>query len=328
MSGSQLAAALDIGSNSVHLLVARVDPTRAPEPVMDISHQAGIGRAVDASGMLGDELRELLLATVEGYVGEARGLGARRVLLLGTEALRQADDTDHLVGAIHARTGLSLRVLDRTAEGLLTLLGVTGGVVDASTAVADIGGGSTEVTVTHPGGPPVIGVLPTGSARLAASHIRHDPVSEAEVEALRQAARAHVMDLDLPHPARAIVSGGSGTNVSRLLGRIRTTPIDRAAIDEAYGLLRSQPVTALAARSGLTVRRVAQLAAGLAIGEALLEHLGLERAEVSDASLREGAIIAATAAGDSWLGALPTLVGGAPMVPTPDPAGLAPDQAS
>ncbi|MET0772666.1 MAG: hypothetical protein ABWZ82_06260 [Candidatus Limnocylindrales bacterium] len=306
------AAALDIGSNSVHLLVADRGPDGVPVPLLDVSHQAPIGRTVDATGALGAELLDELVSVVSGYVAQARDLGAETIVLLGTEALRNAADAPGLKVELWSRTGLPITVVDRTSEGLLTLLGVSGGRIPASLAVVDIGGGSTEVTVAHADGPPVVGIVPVGSARLAAAHIHHDPVTDEEVEALRRVAQAHVAGLDVPRVERAIVAGGSGTNVSRLLGRERTTPIDLAAIAEASRLLRSHPAEPLALRTGLTVRRVAQLAAGLAIGEALLERLGLERAEVSDASLREGALIAIWVAGDDWLGELPTLVAGRP----------------
>lgn len=311
MSPPQAAAALDIGSNSVHLLVALEGPDGAPAPLLDVSHQAGIGGVVDATGVLGPGLREGLVAIVGGFVAQARAEGARSTLLLGTEALRNAADAGILADAVHALTGSSVTIVDRTSEGLLTLLGVSGGRVPPSLAVVDIGGGSTQVTVAQPDGRPVVGLLPVGSARLAAAHIRHDPVTDDEVAALRRAARTHVSALQVPRAERAIVAGGSGTNVSRLLGRERTTPIDTAAIATAMDLLRDQPAESLALRSGLTVRRVTQLAAGLAIGEALLERLGLDAAEVSDASLREGALIATWRLGDRWLDDLPVLLDGA-----------------
>ncbi len=174
----------------------------------------------------------------------------------------------------------------------------------------------------------MVGVVPVGSARLAALHIRHDPVTDAEIEALREAARGHVVALDIPRPERGIIAGGSGTNVSRLLLRERTTPIDRAALTAALHELRSHPAEALAGRTGLSVRRVAQMAAGVAIGEALLDRLGLEGAEVSDASLREGVLIASWVAGERWLEALGEVVEAARTGRGPDPADHRPDRAS
>jgi exopolyphosphatase/guanosine-5'-triphosphate,3'-diphosphate pyrophosphatase len=322
------SAALDIGSNSVHLLVARPDADGRPVTLLDVSHQAGIGRTVDTTGDLGKELLDMILATLEEYLSQARAGDAGVVVVLGTEGLRHAADATDLGAALHARTGVRLTIVDRATEGLLTLLGVTGGHVPRSIAAIDIGGGSTEVTVAHPDGPPVVGVLPVGSARLAAAHVHHDPVTHTEVRALREAAREHAARLDVPRADRGVVAGGSGTNISRLLGRERTTPVDGAAIEAALDLLRTRPAEILAARTGLTVRRVSQLAAGIAIGEALLQRLGLDRVDVSDASLREGALLATWVAGDDWLASLPAIVGSRPSAPPSDRAASGQDRAS
>lgn len=303
-------AALDIGSNSVHLLVAGRGADAVPVPVLDTSEQSGIGAAVDATGRLGLEIRAVVLGVVVRSAEQARELGADRVLVLGTEALRRAADTPDLAHDLEARARSPLTMLDATTEGLLTLLGVTQGRIGDPVAVIDIGGGSSEVSIARADAPTVVRSLAIGSARLAAAHATSDPVTGAQVHALRQAARDAVVGLELPAVARAIVSGGSGTNVSRLLGRARTTPVDRSAIAEAFRLLGSEPAAVLAARTGLTPRRVAQLAAGVALDEAFLDHLGLDVLEVSDASLREGALIATWLLGDRWLDDLPTLVGG------------------
>lgn len=312
------AAALDIGSNSIHLLVAQRGPDGTPVPLVDVSHQAPIGRTVDATGRLGPHIRDEVLTTLADYVEQARARGATSLVVLGTEPLRQATDTADLAAELHERTGLRLQVIDRSTEGLLTLLGVTAGRVPASLAVIDIGGGSTEVTVAQPVGPPVVGLLSVGSARLAADHIRHDPVTDADLAALRAATVGYVEHLDVPRADRGIVSGGSGTNVSRLLGRERTTPVDRAALEAARALLRTHPAATLAARTGLTVRRVSQLAAGIALDEALFDRLGLDTVDVSDASLREGVLIATWLAGDDWPSALARITAGRAAGRAPD----------
>jgi len=307
---SDPAAAIDVGSNTVHLLVARRGDQGLPTTLLDVSQPAGIGPHVDATGELGPTLRASVLGIVADQVGQARAQGAESVVVLGTEAVRRASDAATLVADVRARTGLVLTVLDRTTEGLLALLGVTGGRAPGSLAVVDIGGGSTQVAVARPDGAPVVGVLPVGSARLTAAHVRHDPVRGEEVVTLRRTVRQWASALDVPGAERMVVAGGSGTNVSRLLGRERTTPVDRPAIDAALDLLRSWPAEVLATRTGLTPRRVRQLAAGLVIGEALLDRLGLDVAEVSDASLREGVLIASWVAGDDWATALSAIAGG------------------
>ena len=166
MTAPPPAAAIDIGSNSVHLLVACKEPESEPRVVLDANRHTGIGRVVDQQRELGEEGRALLIDTVAGFVSQAQALDADRVLLMGTEPLRRATDAAALADALRARTGLAVVVLDRVQEGLLALLGVTAGRIDGSLAVIDIGGGSTEVTVASPGSPPEVGVI-AGRARRA-----------------------------------------------------------------------------------------------------------------------------------------------------------------
>jgi exopolyphosphatase/pppGpp-phosphohydrolase len=114
-------------------------------------------------------------------------------------------------------------------------------------------------------------------------------------------------------PSRAVVAGGTGTNTNRLLGRIRLGSLDLHLLERAMTALMVDPAAVVAARTGLSERRVRQLAAGIALVEAMLSRYDLPRTATSDASLREGAIHAAARAGDAWPDHLTTLIhGGSP----------------
>ncbi len=129
----------------------------------------------------------------------------------------------------------------------------------------------------------------------------HDPPSGEEIEELRARARALVEPLPTGSPRMGIVSGGSGTNISRLLGRDRTTRVTVDDLTAALELLRSRNAAELAAETGLTERRVRQLAAGIALVEALMARYELSVTEVSDAGLREGAVLAEARFGRDWM---------------------------
>jgi exopolyphosphatase/guanosine-5'-triphosphate,3'-diphosphate pyrophosphatase len=210
-------------------------------------------------------------------------------------------------------TGVKIRVLSHEAEAELTLLGVTAGhQPSASLLVLDIGGGSTELVVAAPGADAVVGAVPAGSARLAAAFVRHDPPISSELRALR--AEAGRLMAAMPHaqPGRAVVTGGTGTNVNRLLGRSRAGSLDPGLLERAMDALCLRPAAEIAASTGLSERRVGQLPAGIALVEAALARYGLTRILASDASLREGAIHAAERAGDAWPDRLATIIGGPP----------------
>jgi exopolyphosphatase / guanosine-5'-triphosphate,3'-diphosphate pyrophosphatase len=145
-----VGAAIDLGSNSVHLLVAAVHGHRL-EPLLDTSEFLGLGRAVDEGAALGPELIAGLVATLASYVEGARALGAGPIVILGTDPLRRATDAAVATVAIEARTAAAVDVIDHEEEALLTLLGVTAGrPVVRELVVVDIGGGSSEVLAVGP----------------------------------------------------------------------------------------------------------------------------------------------------------------------------------
>ncbi len=141
-----------------------------------------------------------------------------------------------------------------------------------------------------------MGAFPVGSARLAAAVLRHDPPIAAEIAELRRAATGLAASLPTGAPERGIVSGGSGTNVSRLLGRERTAVVDRPSLEASLARITQAPAAEIARATGLTERRVRQLPAGIALVSALMDRYGLQVTDVSDAGLREGALLAATSA--------------------------------
>ena len=308
---ARMGAAVDIGSNSIHLLVATLGRSRL-RTIVDESVQLGFGSIVDRDGRLGEEARAAGTEVLRGYVEQGRALGARSITLMGTEPLRRAADRSAFQADVLAATGVALHVLSHEAEAELTLLGVTSGQLPLETLlVLDIGGGSTELVVAAPDADQVVGALPTGSARLAAGFVAHDPPTAEEIGALRNVATRLFSTMPQARPTRAIVAGGTGTNTNRLLGRTRLGSLDPRLLERAMVALAIEPAAQIAGRTGLSERRVRQLAAGISLVEAMLSRYDLPRAATSDASLREGAIHAADRAGDAWPDHLTALIHGA-----------------
>jgi exopolyphosphatase/pppGpp-phosphohydrolase len=301
-----VGAAVDIGSNSLHLLVAEVGagPLRV---VHDESLPLGLGAQVDLEGRVPDEGIRVAVATLAGYMQVAAAQGAAWVSLLATEPLRRASNRSRFGREVEAATGSPLHVLSYDEEALLTVLGVLDGVApEVPTLVIDIGGGSSEVVLLEPGADPVVGVLPVGSARLTAAHVEDDPPTADEVAALRGEAQHLLRGMPAGHPERGIVVGGSGTNLLRLTAEegdedIATSLIiDRVRTQRAIDLVMSGPARELARSVGLREGRIMQMAAGASLIEATLDCYDLAGLEASEASLREGAILARAMAGDAW----------------------------
>jgi hypothetical protein len=309
--GAVVGASIDVGSNSVHLLVGIVDGHRV-DPVVDESVFLGLGDKVSTDGFLGGELLRALVADLARYVAIAKGLGAATVTIVGTEPLRRADDAATAVHEVTRRIGVPLHVLGHDEEGLLTLLGVTGGLpIDGELLVVDIGGGSSElVSVTASGAIHATG-LQVGSARLTRSLARSDPPSLADLEAMRVEVARIVATAPAGLPTDIVAVGGTSSNLLRLLP---ATTIDRALtrrrIAVALAMLTVERSREAAVRHGLRPERARVLPAGAIIVDALLEHYGADRLRVSEEGIREGAILAAAAAGASWRDRLRTLAAG------------------
>ena len=299
---------MDVGSNSIHLLVGLVGPGSV-RPLVDESELLGLGDVVDREGSIPDDSCDAIVRTLERYAATSAAYGAEAVTFVATEPLRRATNSAEVLARVLAATGRPLHVLSHGAEARLTLLGVTGGARGTGPLmVVDIGGGSTEIIAVGGGAAePAVGVLPTGSSRLTKALVEHDPPTWFEINALRSESRRLVDLLDLSPatggPRRCVLVGGTASNLVKLLpapeaGDPRT--IDLVDLPACFDLLSRASADSLVVRFAVNRRRAGQLTAGAALVEALLIHYGRERAEISVASLREGAILAVAAAGDEW----------------------------
>jgi exopolyphosphatase/guanosine-5'-triphosphate,3'-diphosphate pyrophosphatase len=297
-------AAIDLGSTSVHLLIARTDRTGL-EVLDDESTFLGLGAAVDGPGALGPAGRATLASTVGAYVDRARDVGVVEPIVMGTEPLRRLSDATRIVADVSARTGVPLAVLEHEEEALLTLVGLTAGrAVRSDLLVVDIGGGSSEVVEIGPERLARPAGVRLGAGRLTRGIVDRDPPTPEQFRALTEAAREAFDWTPSRPPAEVIFVGGTPTNLLKLLRRARDAErddrLDHAALDEARAIVASAPAELLAATYGLREARIRLLAAGAAIIEVVLDRMGASSGRVVDTGIREGAIIAADRAGSGW----------------------------
>ena len=306
-----VAAAVDLGSNSVHLLVAAIDGHRL-EALADESVFLGLGDAVHEGGPLGDAGRAELVSALSLYAATARNLGASAVTFLGTEPLRRAADGPRIVHEVMVATDVPIHVLSHEEEAYLTLIGVTEGQpVEHDTLVVDIGGGSSEFALVGPDRTASAWGLQLGSARLTGAHVEHDPPTTDEVDAMRAGARDILAAAPDATPRELIGVGGTATNLVKVLpGAVAERTLTLERIDEIGRILASEPADDAARRHLVNPTRARLLPAGGAIVAALLERYGVDRIRVSDASLREGTILAVHQAGAGWRDRLPDLAHG------------------
>ncbi len=310
-SGVPVGAAADIGSNSLHLLVAVVGSHRL-EPLVDESVLLGMGAVIDRAGFLGAPATAELASAVVRYAETARRLGATTLTLVGTEPLRRAADARSILAAVERATGLPVFVVSHEEEGHLTLVGVTlGRRVTTQLAVVDIGGGSSELVLVGPRYAPHTTGLAIGSARLTERLVRHDPPLPSEIETLRAAARSAVAAAPPGRPSELIAVGGTASNLVRVLPAAELDRLlTRDRLAEAMGLLASEPFAQAAARHSINLTRARILPAGAAILEAVLDRYGLDQLRVSEDGIREGTILVAARGGVAWRDRLAELARG------------------
>jgi len=307
------AAVVDVGSTSVHLLIADVEETTgALTIVLDLSELLGLGARVEADGLLGHDARAELVATIAGFASEGRRSRAGQMVVVGTDPLRHAADAARACHEIELASSVPTHVIEQDEEGALTLLGVTGGrLPDRSLAVIDIGGGSTEIVVAGPEGIRRMVGLPLGASRLDASVGVSDPPTAPELDRLRAEAQRLVDAAPDLRFDDAIAVGGTAYGVARLA----TAPsapqrfVDPAGLRVAVAMVATERSADLAELFALNPRRARILPAGIVILEALVQRYGIERIEATEASVRDGLVRALIRDGHAWRDRLPTMRG-------------------
>ena len=169
-------AAIDVGSNTVRLLVATLEDGSV-EPVREERTAVGLAREIERTGRIPDEKIARAAEVARRYARDAAKLGAARIEVLVTAPARQSRNGSELVEAISAATRLPVRPLSAEEEGRLAFAGVvsTFPAPPASIAVVDVGGGSTQLVFGTAAGPVWFRTLNIGSLRLAQRHLAHDP---------------------------------------------------------------------------------------------------------------------------------------------------------
>jgi exopolyphosphatase/guanosine-5'-triphosphate,3'-diphosphate pyrophosphatase len=302
-------AAIDIGSNSIHMIVVAPEPKggyrvlgREREMVRlgksALSTQEGAG-ALSAAAMR-DGLEALIKMTTLASLK-----GARRVVAVATSAVREATNGEEFLARVKAQTGFDVQLLSGVDEGLLIYRAVRE-VVDLSggpAAVVDVGGGSTEWVATHEGKIERVVSLRLGSLR-SATGLKGDPPGPAEIERLRKSIRAALAaEVPVRPVARLVATSGTAVCAADLADLFAARA--RKAGGGALREVRTRELSQVAARLATMKRReIAALPqvggprsdsilAGAVLLEELVLHAGIDRFQVCDRALREGLVLAA-----------------------------------
>lgn len=310
------AAAIDVGTNTVRLLVGEPDGVGGYRVMAAAQEITRLGQGLWPERLLQPEPIQRTLAVLGRFRRLADSHGATRTAVIGTSALREARNGHEFLGRARMETGLDVRVISGEEEARLTLRGVRATLPAAGSPpggrllLIDIGGGSTEFLLAD--GNELVAAVSTGlgAVKLTEAHVRHDPPLPADLRAIHDVVTARLARLrfqELPHVGRTApgpgltVVGTAGTLTSLAAIDLSLTVYDpgrvnghRLTRDRVEALLRELAGLPLAHRRqvpGLESGRADVIVAGAIVCLAALECFGISALEVSDGGLREGVLL-------------------------------------
>ncbi|MBE3564674.1 MAG: CHAD domain-containing protein [Thermogemmatispora sp.] len=306
-----IRAAIDIGSNTIHIVVARCWPDHL-DILADELDLTRLGESVNASGAISEEKIEQALAVIAHYVALARHLGAETILLIATEAIRRASNRENFLERIEQQVALPVALISGEAEAVLTFYGATyelyrTGRAPIDLGVVDLGGGSTELVTARDGQITWRRSLPIGSGWLLDRYLTSDPPTRQERARARAFLQDYLQTLTIPYyPPVLVATGGSANSLWLLAERAFGLPTNQRSLSgddlaQCEGLLAALSASEIAQRYGQPYKRARILPAGALILRSLLARLGLDQLLISPHGIREGALLAYERYGPAWL---------------------------
>ena len=298
-------AAIDIGSNSIRQIVADVSPTGQIRVVDEMKAMPRLGEGLEATGALSPSAIEAAATAVQRMVMLAGQLGAARIEIVATSAVRDAANGADFTGQVATLTGRAVRILSGEEEALLCFRSALAHfeLGAGRTVVMDIGGGSLELVLAKDGLIERVASLPFGAVRLTERFLS-PKVTPRRVRALR----AHVRDgLRRAVPvkdwrgAQVIGSGGTFTNLagivlSRQHVTVRSphgTRVTRVELEHVLDWLQRLESHERAHVPGLNPARADIIVAGLAVAAEVLSRFDPRDLLASAYGIREGLLLEA-----------------------------------
>ena len=297
-------AAIDVGTNSVHMIVCRVRPDLSFEVVDREKDMIRLG----AGSLEGRELPAANIAVAMQTLAKFRRLaeshGVDEILAVATSAVREAENGGDFIAEARRQVGLHVRVISGPEEARLIHLAAAYavGIRQHRAVVIDIGGGSTEITLGTSARQELGRSFKLGAIRLTERFARHDPLTKADVRKLvrhiRRETREYLTQLRRRGFERVIGTSGTMLAIGALAAGARKTPAEiRRLTVRARDLARVRdwlvrlPLAERLAVPGLDPRRADLAAVGAVLVDELLDGLGAAELTLCDFALREGLVL-------------------------------------
>ncbi|OZC86927.1 hypothetical protein CH282_11495 [Rhodococcus sp. 06-418-1B] len=296
---------LDVGSNTVHLLVVDAHRGGHPTPMSSSKATLRLSENTDADGNITREGADRLVNEVGDFASIATKSGCEELMAFATSAVRDAHNSDDVLARVQRETGVALQTLSGVDEARLTFLAVRRwyGWSAGRILNLDIGGGSLELTSGTDEDPDVAFSLQLGAGRLTRDWLDGDPPGKRRVAVLRD-----WLDAELATPAKELLAAGEpdravGTSktfrsLARLTGAAPsaagprvTRTLTANGLRQLVAFITRMTASDRAELEGVSADRSPQLVAGALVAEASMRALSVEQIEICPWALREGLIL-------------------------------------
>ena len=298
MTPTAPVAAIDIGTNSVRLLVSQ-DGRTTLERLMRITR---LGKGVDASGRLDPDAIERTVAVLREYRDVMDRFGVGRVRMTATSAARDAANRDDFFDAAEAAVGVRPELLSGEEEGRLSFLGATADLdpADGPFLVCDIGGGSTEFSYGTTESEATIST-DMGCVRITEAWLHSDPPSAEELSQAISIVEIHLDDVvrEIPEATEAATFVGLAGTVSAAAAieiglaeydrdRIHHFVLTKAAVEDVFRTLATEALADRIHNPGLERERADVIVGGMCVLVSIMRRLGFRECLVSEADILDG----------------------------------------
>lgn len=296
---------LDVGSNTVHLLVVDAHRGGHPTPMSSTKATLRLAEATDSSGKITRRGADRLVSTVAEFATIAASSGCAELVAFATSAVRDASNSEDVLARVRSEAGVELQVLAGEDESRLTFLAVRRWFGWSAGRInnLDIGGGSLEMSSGVDEEPDVALSLPLGAGRLTREWLTEDPPGRRRVAMLRdwldtELAGAAAAVLDAGPPDLAVASSKTFRSLARLTGaapsaagpRVRRT-LTATGLRQLISFISRMTTADRAELEGVSAERAPQIVAGALVAEASMRALSIETVEICPWALREGLIL-------------------------------------
>jgi exopolyphosphatase / guanosine-5'-triphosphate,3'-diphosphate pyrophosphatase len=281
---------IDVGSNTIHLLVGEVENDEVL-PVTAEKISARLGAGVEKTGKLGEERLALAVEVIRLFVRISSLNGVPEPVILATSAVRDAENGSELEEKVVISTGLRMRLISGEEEATLGFRGAISAIGtswEGPVLVVDLGGGSAQLIVGEESrGPNMQVSLPLGTNRTTERFVAKDPPKKKELRALDEHVKELVPTWELSARMAVVAVGGSARAMLRITqDRLTVERLRRLAVE-----ITEYRSAVLARQYGLAPERARVLPAAVTTLGAILDHLGTRELTVARGGVREGAIL-------------------------------------